>query len=494
MKRSILGRIENRPQKDTSIVLKPAAASKQVAQMHPFVRQHCKDSVVTEIQNSIPETSHFAAAQRRNRSNLLEADPDFNDQHAQFNSSRGPPKKRLSPKAGCRTYNKENIFSDQARIAPHLYLHFPSIVTGRQGPTAQDASSYSCVQGVYPAKNDKSLSANFCAKAQHHAQPLDTPAFCYQPQFRPDRNRDSIPRQMTAIPNQRNGPYGYRQSVNAEIPRLPQEEQMTRVPCFQPNSYLNQANSSHQATMVPMAPPILRSCSSNCCEFQHHAFVPPQLKLSISKGQQLISGPIMHTPDSISVAAPRLFSAASSGSATNTMGFHNFSPKVTYSNNLIAAGHPFVSQNNCFHPIYPSQATTHAPTPQQRSGRLHEQPIVDSGRKTCDRRNRRSDTDDHSRKRKAESRNLFDEVPKSDRSCKCAYSRCLQLYGECFGNCRLCNNSLCICTGCSNTESHKVKAGDRELAIEAILARRPDAFESRAHKRTVGSCGCKKSG
>jgi hypothetical protein len=91
-------------------------------------------------------------------------------------------------------------------------------------------------------------------------------------------------------------------------------------------------------------------------------------------------------------------------------------------------------------------------------------------------------------------RNLFTNVPLTNRPCKCSHSRCLKLYCECFHYGFFCDEKLCRCRGCYNNEEHNEPRGDREIAIKKILARRPDAFRFKVKKKAGKGCGCKKSG
>lgn len=92
-------------------------------------------------------------------------------------------------------------------------------------------------------------------------------------------------------------------------------------------------------------------------------------------------------------------------------------------------------------------------------------------------------------------RDVFNNVPFTDRPCKCSNSRCLKLYCECFHYGFFCDDRMCKCRGCLNNEEHNQPRGERFIAIKKILARRPHAFsEIRVRRRTGKGCGCKKSG
>ena len=75
--------------------------------------------------------------------------------------------------------------------------------------------------------------------------------------------------------------------------------------------------------------------------------------------------------------------------------------------------------------------------------------------------------------------------------CKCAKTRCLKLYCECFQGGRVCLPS-CACVDCRNTLEESGEAGQRTVAIAAVLRRRPDAFRPRKKTASKG-CACRKS-
>ena len=92
----------------------------------------------------------------------------------------------------------------------------------------------------------------------------------------------------------------------------------------------------------------------------------------------------------------------------------------------------------------------------------------------------------------APSENNVEEEEEKDRLvCRCAKSKCLKLYCDCFQRGKICIGR-CSCTNCKNTEANSGPNGIRTKTIREILERRPDAFERRG-KRTGEGCSCKKN-
>ena len=71
-------------------------------------------------------------------------------------------------------------------------------------------------------------------------------------------------------------------------------------------------------------------------------------------------------------------------------------------------------------------------------------------------------------------------------TCNCVRSRCLKLYCTCFQKGKECKEGVCSCVGCLNTKT----STDRQFAIQALLQKRPDAFDTRVKEVGLG-CACK---
>jgi Tesmin/TSO1-like CXC domain, cysteine-rich domain len=96
-------------------------------------------------------------------------------------------------------------------------------------------------------------------------------------------------------------------------------------------------------------------------------------------------------------------------------------------------------------------------------------------------------------------RTLFEDVPVSNRSCKCGTTNCLKLYCECFHSAMFCDPVRCRCHGCKNLEAYNSVSepkGDRVQAILSILSRRPQAFVHGGRKAVADreGCRCQRSG
>lgn len=80
------------------------------------------------------------------------------------------------------------------------------------------------------------------------------------------------------------------------------------------------------------------------------------------------------------------------------------------------------------------------------------------------------------------------KVPPGENACNCIRSHCLKLYCSCFQTGKACNPAICTCVGCENTEEDE--SGQRQLAIQLCLEKRPDAFQTRVREPGLG-CACK---
>jgi len=84
--------------------------------------------------------------------------------------------------------------------------------------------------------------------------------------------------------------------------------------------------------------------------------------------------------------------------------------------------------------------------------------------------------------------NIVQKLPPGEVACNCVRSRCLKLYCSCYQSGKVCNEMVCSCVSCLNTE--KDTDGQRRVAILATLEKRPDAFRARIKVAGLG-CACK---
>jgi hypothetical protein len=282
--------------------------------------------------------------------------------------------------------------------------------------------------------------------------------------------------------------------------------------------------------------------------------VPPQLCLSSSRGTQLMSEPLLETPNSITFLWPQT-SVASLGRQISLSGFPSSNTPIIHGMPSSSSGTPGsagfyytpLEINNAERAMIQRQMV-HLAASGPNTNRYGQQPVLKSVPVTASRSNEL----DHSTKFQPHhhyyhsyaapygrglatprpvvterppfthnvpysaqneenrhvsaaprashddsgpGRNLFENVPLTDRPCKCSNSRCLKLYCECFHYGYFCDIRMCKCRGCLNNEEHNQPRGERIIAVKTILARRPHAFsEVRVRKRTGKGCGCKKSG
>jgi hypothetical protein len=80
------------------------------------------------------------------------------------------------------------------------------------------------------------------------------------------------------------------------------------------------------------------------------------------------------------------------------------------------------------------------------------------------------------------------ELPPGQVACNCIRSRCLKLYCGCFQAGKACDPKICTCIGCLNTEEDV--GGQRRVAIQQCLEKRPNAFQVKPKEVGMG-CACK---
>ena len=73
--------------------------------------------------------------------------------------------------------------------------------------------------------------------------------------------------------------------------------------------------------------------------------------------------------------------------------------------------------------------------------------------------------------------------------CRCAKSRCLKLYCDCFRAEILCNTA-CKCIRCLNTETENKQGGRLKVAKRDYLLRKPESF-GKKEKKLGDGCACK---
>lgn len=276
--------------------------------------------------------------------------------------------------------------------------------------------------------------------------------------------------------------------------RAPLKKRPTTPVPLPPKPLSRPVSSAHR--VFPFQPaPFLRQTSSTFSVYKHHEVVPPQLRLTASRGRQLMSEPLLDTPRPGNLW-PKTPSTAATMPSTTTPSFGDFTqtPGVTTKeviqppNLLNASTSAYGTTVNRLHfqaskgvPVPVNVPSTHVgfyypgfPAPSRQ--------IVVPAQPSILRRIGKENT------------HLFNNVPYTDRPCKCNHSRCLKLYCECFHHGFFCDEKLCRCKGCSNNEAHNEPRGEREIAIKKILARRPGAFGVRIKKKKGMGCGCRKSG
>ena len=70
----------------------------------------------------------------------------------------------------------------------------------------------------------------------------------------------------------------------------------------------------------------------------------------------------------------------------------------------------------------------------------------------------------------------------SKHHCSCKNTQCLKLYCACFQSGSTCDPRRCRCVDCLNTAKENILGGARQVAVDACLKRRRDAFDARPRK------------
>lgn len=333
-------------------------------------------------------------------------------------------------------------------------------------------------------------------------------------------------------------------SLSFDRSRAPLKKRQTSPMPAPPGPLTERASSSFQFVQPT---PLLNASSSAFGIF------PPQLCLSSSRGTQLMSEPLLETPNSITFLWPQT-SAMSMGRQISLSGFPSSSTPIIHGMPLSSSGTPGsagfctpleinnaersmiqrqmvqlaasgpnmnrhgqqpvlksvpvtaslsngLNHHTKFQPhphYYHSYAGPYGrglatPRPVMTEGPLFTHTVPYSAQNEENRHVSAAPRASHDGN--GPGRDLFNNVPLTDRPCNCSNSRCLKLYCECFHYGYFCDNRMCKCRGCLNNEEHNQPRGERIIAIKMILARRPQAFsEVRVRKRTGKGCGCKKSG
>jgi hypothetical protein len=331
---------------------------------------------------------------------------------------------------------------------------------------------------------------------------------------------------------------------------------LTTTPMMPQRRFANNNGINSRQPYFPVPPaPFLRQTSSTHSFYRHQDLDPPQLRLTSSMGLELMSAPLVATPaQNFSPLLPwfstpgRNATNSNAGAATNEQrlpapaGLLNFNaPNIPDAvegllsmekgcppKNPTPDGQPLGESTTTADtslPGAPSTISVSAKTSSRYDNSSHTPPnrvsfphrVVsaalharDSGHASTQfaslasplpatvyssavhtYENTRMPVPREERKRP---RDLFKDVPLTDKPCKCSNSRCLKLYCECFHYGVFCDDRLCNCKNCHNNEEHNESRGPREIAIKRILARRPDAFDVKVQKRTGKGCGCKSCG
>lgn len=272
--------------------------------------------------------------------------------------------------------------------------------------------------------------------------------------------------------------------------------------------------SSQNRVVLP--PTFLRQTSSTYGDFNHHEMIPPQLGFTASRGQALISEPLLETPQPPTF--PWVPPSAAAGFSIPPV-LSAFTPSVLEQHTpLLNAGHRRIDaserprENEATprpygYTAYNETGPVPMPSPMTPGSRMnfpygalpasyaaHRGPMHMPDYRSANLFEMGSNPrTDPFWAYSARERRLFEDVPLTNRPCKCGHSRCLKLYCECFHLGFFCDEQLCRCKNCLNNEASNDPRGERVLAIRKILAKRPDAFLVKKTKKSGQGCGCKKS-
>ena len=294
------------------------------------------------------------------------------------------------------------------------------------------------------------------------------------------------------------------------------------------------------------APPLFRTSSSSIqANTPFDPTFPPLLRMTSSKGRQLMKEPLLETPASMTTSlwsqiSGFSFASLQPSSGTihskkvkrppETVGFINWKrsedqigreestdnrastigkapklPKVNRNGSQQNVPIPCLSNSAKYQPYVQANPIRKVPRIHIQRPKMHsvKSQLADRNEHTFKSESDSTTSGTETRLNRVdlplnrwgpEQYDLFNNVPLSDRPCKCSNSRCLKLYCECFQQGLFCDEKLCRCKACLNNKENNDPRGDRMIAIKKILARRPDAFGTRPRKKVAQTCGCKKSG
>lgn len=309
-------------------------------------------------------------------------------------------------------------------------------------------------------------------------------------------------------------------------------------PARRPHNTWNTRTGLH---VIPSAP-LLRQSSSAFSVYSHHQHIHPQACLTTSCGRMLMSQPLLATPNAVmtpgSASHPWSLGYASSwqpsidatkrDSVNGTPGLDLLAEQVVRNAH---AAHPVVTLPRQHQTKQFRKAATGGTT-FEPAGRMSESlsSLIDNGSHPGSHVRFSTYNHDFGQERSHEYSSaletrihtipfsstkshrfsapssycpprdpvsaypdLFAKAPSTSKPCKCANSKCLKLYCECFRGGFLCDSNLCRCKECRNDAENNTRRGLREYAILKIIAKRPDAFHNVIKRRTGNWCKCQKN-